>query len=62
MEIIIVLYRRPNDQRVEWHALKGRTYIAVSPTSFKSKAGAKKNAQKCITAFKTSRTTIVWGK
>lgn len=61
MELFITLYRRP-DQRVEWHVLRGRTYIAVSPTSFKTRAGAKRNAKACIAAFKTSKTTIVWGK
>lgn len=61
-QIIVTLYQRPIDGRWEWHALTGRTYIAVSPCSFASKRTAKRNAQTCVAAFKDSKTTIVWGK
>lgn len=60
--IFIILYQRPVDGRWEWHAIKGKTYLAVSPCSFATKAAAKRSAVRCVKEFKQRSATFVWGK
>jgi hypothetical protein len=59
--VIIILYERPSDGRWEWHALKGKTYIAVSPCIFLTKLAAKRSANACAKAFKNNEVIVTWG-
>ena len=59
--IVILLYERPSDGRFEWHALSGKTYIAVSPCSYLTKISAKRSARSCAKAFKNQDVIVAWG-